>query len=599
MQTEKTKIHKNQFSGFWQLIKETRPSKLIFSIAVMLGIVDAAAGLVVPLFTRSLVDQLATAKMEASIIIMLAAAFILQTAASGISYYLMTYLGESIVASIRRKLWKHILRLPVSYFDNHESGETMSRITQDTNTVKFLITQHLVTSITGILSIIGSVIILFVIDWKMTTVALLSVPAAFLVITPLGRKMYKVSKATQDEMAGFTANLGRVLADIRLVKASVSEGTETVRGEKGIGNLFRYGLKEARILAVISPFMTFVIMLILVAIIGYGGVRVASGAISAGSLVAIIIYMFQIVLPFSQLATLFASFQKAMGATERIQEILAVEPETAKEGREVRNLAEPIIFKNVSFAYKGDEPVLKNISFTAPAGKTTAIAGPSGAGKTTLFALLEQFYQPTSGEILFGDTNIRDFSLASWRSLIGYVSQESPIMAGTIRDNIIYGLEVVPSDEEIERAVRLANADEFIKRLPKGLDTEVGERGVKLSGGQRQRIAIARALIKDPKILLLDEATSNLDSASEQLVQHALNRLMAGRTTLVIAHRLSTIKDADQIIVLEKGEITGIGTHEELLEKHPLYRELAERQFSGNGSSVESGRKAAGLPAGS
>lgn len=579
MEIEKVTVSKNYLKDFWQLIKATRPSKMIFSFALLLGILEAAGGLVVPLFTKSLVDQLAAAQLEISIIVFLALAFILQTVASGVSFYMMTYIGESIVASLRKRLWNHILRLPVSYFDEHESGETMSRISQDTNTVKTLITQHLVTSVTGILSIIGSVIILFIIDWKMTTIALVSVPIAFLVIMPLGQKMYKVSKATQDEMASFTANLGRVLTDIRLVKAYHSEKTETNRGEKGIGSLFQYGLKEARILAIISPFMTFIIMLILVVLIGYGGVRVASGAMTAGSLVAIIIYMFQIVLPFSQMATLFAAFQKAMGATERIQEILAINPEASEKGLTVDNPTQPLIFENVSFSYKKNEPVLRDISFVAQPGKTTAFVGPSGSGKTTLFALLEQFYQASSGEILLGDKNIREYDLTSWRSKIGYVSQESPIMSGSIRENIIYGLDSLPSNEEIEHAVRLANAAEFIERLPQGLDTEVGERGIKLSGGQRQRIAIARALIKNPQILLLDEATSNLDSASEQLVQNALSNLMAGRTTLVIAHRLSTIIDADKIIVLEKGEITGVGIHEDLLASHSLYKELAVQQL--------------------
>lgn len=564
---------------FWNLLKSANPPKLIFITAIVLALLETAAGLVVPLFTASLVDQLAESALEMSVIVFLGFAFIAQTISSGFSYYLMTYVGEYIVASIRTRLWKHVIHLPIPYFDEHESGETMSRISQDTTTVKTMITQHLITFFTGIISIIGAVTILLIIDWRMTLIMITSVPLAILVIMPLGQKMYKISKATQDEMASFTANLGRVLADIRLVKAFHAEGTESKKGEKGIRHLFQYGLKEARILAVISPFMTFIMMLVLVILIGYGGVRVASGALSAGSLVAIIIYMFQIVVPFSQMATFFTAFQKAMGATERIQGILSIEGEPSNTAIKVEDAAKPIEFRELSFAYKTNEPILKNVSLIAPPGKTTAFVGPSGSGKTTLFALLERFYEEDSGEILLGDMNIKDFELHSWRSQIGYVSQESPIMSGTIRENITYGINREDSEEEVVEAARLANALEFIERLPNSFETEVGERGIKLSGGQRQRIAIARALMKNPKILLLDEATSNLDSASEELVQKALYQLMKGRTTLVIAHRLSTVVDADQIVVLEQGQVTGVGSHSELFKNHPLYQKLAEQQL--------------------
>lgn len=588
MENQKDSLKMNHVKEFWSLMKSAHPPKLIFFLAVILGLFETGAGLVVPLFTKSLVDQLAQSTLELSVILLLGLAFIAQTISSGFSYYLMTYIGEYIVASIRKRVWNHIIHLPIPYFDEHESGETMSRVSQDTTTVKTLITQHLITFFTGIISIIGAVTILLIIDWRMTLIMITSVPIAILVIMPLGQKMYKISKATQDEMASFTANLGRVLADIRLVKAYHAENTETEKGNKGIQHLFQYGLKEARILAVISPFMTFIMMLVLVVLIGYGGVRVASGALMAGSLVAIIIYMFQIVVPFSQMATFFTAFQKAMGATERIQDILSTEPEASALQLKVEKAAEPIVFQDVHFGYKEEEFILKDVSFAAPPGKTTAFVGPSGSGKTTLFALLERFYQPSSGRILLGDLNIQEFDLTSWRSQIGYVSQESPIMSGTIRENIAYGVDREVLDDEILEAAKLANAFEFIERLPNGFDTEVGERGIKLSGGQRQRIAIARALMKDPKILLLDEATSNLDSASEELVQKALNHLMRGRTTLVIAHRLSTVVDADQIIVLEQGKITGVGAHQELLQSHGLYQKLAEQQLK-NERLVEQG----------
>ncbi|MED3571147.1 ABC transporter ATP-binding protein [Cytobacillus praedii] len=573
-------INSANWRAFWQLLKEANPPKWIFILAIFLSLIETGAGLIVPLFTKSLVDQLAASALEASLIILLAAAFIIQTVSSGFSFYFMTYIGEAIVASIRKRLWEQVLSLPIPFFDQHQSGETMSRVTQDTNIVKNLITQHLITFLTGLISIIGSIIILLLIDWKMTLIMIISVPISIAIIMPLGQKVYKISKSTQDEMADFSGNLGRVLSDIRLVKAYHAENTEKRKGYKGIQHLFQFGLREAKIQAVISPFMTFIMMLVLVILIGYGGVQVASGALSAGSLVAIIIYMFQIVVPFTQMASFFTAFQKAVGATERIQEILGIEKESSSQTLNVSNSAQDLTFRNLSFAYK-ENPIIKNISLTMLSGKTTAFVGPSGSGKTTLFALLERFYMPESGEILLGETNISDFNLLSWRSQIGYVSQESPLMSGTIRENICYGIENQVSDEEIQRAAVLANAAEFIERLPKGFETEVGERGMKLSGGQRQRIAIARALIRNPKILLLDEATSNLDSASEHLVQQALQQLMAGRTTLVIAHRLSTIVEADQIAVIEDGCITGTGSHHELLESHALYRKLAEQQLKG------------------
>nr|WP_245671406.1 ABC transporter ATP-binding protein [Bacillus wudalianchiensis] len=555
------------------------PKRLIFA-AILLSIAETLAGLIVPLFTKDLVDQLAHNKLQLSVILFLAGSFLVQTISGGFSYYLMSYIGEAVVSSVRRRLWNQVLELPVSYFDEHESGETMSRITQDTNTVKALIVQHLVSFVTGIISIAGAVVILLFIDWKMTVIMLLAVPVSILIIMPLGRKMYRISKDTQTEMAGFSADLGRVLTDIRLVKAYSAEEAEGAKGFARIQELFRYGLREARIQAVISPFMTVVMMLVLVVLIGYGGVRVASGALTAGSLVAIIIYMFQIVIPFSQMASFFTAFQKAMGATDRIQSILTLEKESEIAGLPVTEPAQDLFINNVSFGYDDHRAVLKEMNLQIPAGKTTAFVGPSGSGKTTLFALLERFYEPSNGKILLGKQPINEFNLHSWRTSIGYVSQESPIMSGTIRDNICYGMEGEIKEEDIKKAAKLANAAEFIERFPDQYETAVGERGIKLSGGQRQRIAIARAFMRNPQILLLDEATSNLDSDSERLVQKALDQLMTGRTTLVIAHRLSTIVNADQIVVIEHGKITGIGTHDTLSHTHALYQKLASQQFT-------------------
>ncbi|WP_019392219.1 ABC transporter ATP-binding protein [Priestia filamentosa] len=575
MEKENTKAN---LASFWKLLKSIKLPKVIMITALTLSLLETGAALIVPLFTKNLVDKAASSALETSVIVILILAFMLQAISGGISSYLIMYVGEIVVSRLRSNLWRKVLFLEVPYFDKHQSGETMSRITQDTNTIKTLVTQHLVSFLTGIVSIVGSVIILLFIDWKMTLVMVLAVPFSLLLIIPLGRKMYRISKATQDELASFSGELGRVLGEIRLVKMYSAENVEVEKGEEGIKKLFRFGLKEARIQSVLHPFMTLIMMLVIVVLIGYGGVRVASGTLTAGSLVAIIIYMFQIIVPFSQMATSFSALQKALGATERIGEMLNLRTEEKQKGKNLEEALEDIELKDISFSYNNETPILKDINLRIPKGKTTAFVGPSGGGKTTLFSLLERFYKPTSGRITIGEENIDSFTLSSWRKAISYVSQESPIMSGTIRENICYGVGREVSDEEVKEAAKLANAKEFIDNLSDGFHSEVGERGIKLSGGQRQRIAIARALIRDPKILFLDEATSSLDSSSEHLVQQALNRLMKGRTTLIIAHRLSTVVHADQLVVIEKGEISGVGTHENLLKNHNLYQKLVQQQ---------------------
>lgn len=567
---------KGSMKEFIALLRQLKWPKGKTAIALLLALFSTAASLAIPLVTKELVDSLTGASFNWKTAVFLFAVFIVQAVLGGVSYYLLAFIGETIVADLRNKLWYKVLRLPVAYYDENETGETMSRITQDTTMLKQLVSEHLVSFITGIISVIGAVAILLYLDWKMTLIMLISIPVSMAIIFPLGRIMHKIAKATQGEMAKFSGHLGRVLGDIRLVKAYRAEPNEGEKGGKAISSLFSFGLKEAKIQAIISPVMTLVMMSILVVILGYGGAQVSKGILSAGTLVAIIFLMFQIIIPFAQMAQVFTIFQKAVGATERIQQILRMDSEPSTGATQVPNGG--LQFNSVDFSYESGKDVLEGVSFEAKPGTVTAFVGPSGGGKTTIFSLIERFYLPTGGIITIGGLPITDIALSEWRKRIGYVSQESPLLSGTILDNISYGLEERPSIEEVRKAAEAANALQFIEEMTDGFETLVGERGMKLSGGQRQRIAIARALLHDPEILLLDEATSNLDSGSETHVQEALQRLMEGRTTLIIAHRLSTVIDADQLIFLEAGRITGIGAHRDLIVSHPLYREFAEGQ---------------------
>lgn len=557
------------------LVEGMKWPKWMIGFAFFFSLIETAFGLVVPLLTMDFIDSFTEGGISAWMLAAVALLLIVQAILSGVAFYLMRKIGEYVVAYIRNKVWRHVLGLPVAFFDEEESGELMSRILQDTGVIKSLITDHLITFFTSILTVIGAIAILIYIDWKMTLILLISVPVTLAIMFPIGRMMSKVAKSTQDEVATFSAQLGRVLQNIRLVKYSQSEPKEQLHGEQQVARIYSFYLKEAKLVAVLSPVMTLVMTLVLIVVFGYGGAQVASGALTAGALVAIIFYLIQIIFPFTQMASFFTAYQKTVGATERIKDILE-RPQETSGGIPLPSEEQDIELRDVTFAY-GEKVILDNVSLIIPKGKVTAFVGESGGGKTTLFSMLQRFYQPRDGTILYGDTDIGNIDLKEWRSLFGYVSQESPLMNGTIRENVLYGVDSQSvSEEAIEQALKQANAWEFVSKLEQGLETPVGEGGIKLSGGQRQRIAIARAVIRNPRILLLDEATSSLDTESERLVQQALQSIMKGRTTLVIAHRLSTVQHADQLVVIKDKGVRGTGTHQLLVETNPYYQELVK-----------------------
>ncbi len=575
---EKTE-EKASFKKFIMLIKSTNVKKGLFFTGVFLTLIGTAGSLIVPLLTQMFIDGFNTDLITAPLAALIIGVFLISAIIDGISYYMLAKIGQTVVKSLREMVWDKFLRLPVSYFDKTKSGESVSRVVNDTSIIQNLITSHFPQLISGILSVAGSIVILFFLDWKLTLIMFIALPISIVAIMPLGSRMQKVSKKLQDETASFTGSIQETLSEIRLMKSFNAESYEKIKGNKGINELFKYGMKEAVINALLSPIMYTIMMFVIILVIGYGGLRVADGTMSIGTLVAFLLYLFQIIMPMTMFAMFFTEYNKALGATGRIIGILEMENEKSAADTEELLTYETLSFNNVTFGYD-KTPVLENISFTAENNKKIAFVGPSGSGKSTIFSLIERYYSVWDGEITIDNTNIENIPLDLYRSGIGYVAQESAIISGTIKENITYGLTAGEyTDEDIKRAVQQSYTSEFINDLPEGLETEVGERGVKLSGGQRQRLGIARAFLRNPKILMLDEATASLDSQSEKFVGEALNELMAGRTVLVIAHRLSTIVNSDKIYFIDSGHLTGEGTHEELMASHDMYKAFTAQQF--------------------
>lgn len=488
-----------KLKDFIRLITSVNPKKALFALGLFLSLLTSGASLIVPQLTKGLIDTSKLAKIDKTMLIVLVLAFAAQLAFGAIGSFLLRYVGESAVKTLREKLWSHLLQMPVGYYDDHKSGESSSRLVNDTTVIKDLVATQFPNFITGAIQLVGSMIILFIMDWKMAAMMFLAVPIMALIMMPIGRIMSRLGRQLQSATADFNAEASEKLSEIRLIKASNGETFEKNSGRSFIDKIFSLGIKDAKVEAVLQPIITTVMLGLFVGILGYGAVRVQAGTLTSGQLVAFLLYLFNIMMPAASFAMFFSQVQKAMGATERIEQILKTELEPIERGKEVDVAGKTIKAENLSFHYVADRPILKNVSFEAKPNTVIAFAGPSGGGKSTIFALLERFYQPTEGAIQIGEETIDDLSLANWRSQIGYVSQDSAVFAGSIRENLQYGLDRTLTEEELWHGLELAYADQFVRDFPEQLETELGERGVKLSGGQKQRIAIARAFLRDLK----------------------------------------------------------------------------------------------------
>ena len=570
---------KFNLKAFLHLIRQTQPKYWQLWVGLALGLVATGAQLAAPKFAQTLINGFSHG-INQGLLGLIIGLFVLSALISAFSGALLGIFGENVVANLRKTLWQKLVRLRVSYFDSVKTGEMTSRLVNDSTQIKDLLANSFPQMVTSLLQLLGALVIMALMDWKMTAIMFIALPLLMAIMLPVMRLSSKVGRQRQDALATFSGSTNDTLSEIRLVKSSNAEAYETQTGFAQIKQLYRIGLKEAVYDSIASPIMTAGMLALFVGVLVYAAARVADGSMSMGTLVSFLMYLFQIVGPAGMLARFFTDLSKANGSTERVRDLLN-EPEEALTAGTTQPVTDHTLrLQHVDFAYEDDgQPVLRDINIEAKPNTVVAFAGPSGGGKSTIFGLLERYYQPTAGKVLLDDQDVNDLSLTDWRSQIGYVSQDSAIMAGTIRHNLTYGLAQDFTDEQLWHVLHLAYADQFVHDMPAGLDTQVGERGVKVSGGQRQRLAIARAFLRDPKILMLDEATASLDSESEAMVQKALGQLMRGRTTLIIAHRLSTIVDADNIYFIDHGQVSGHGTHQELMDRLPLYRDYVKIQF--------------------
>jgi len=580
------KDHKS-IRSLWTTLKQifalSKPYRLRFYTATIAALIASAVWLTVPLGLRELLDAVFESgnnELLNWLAIGLFGLFVLQAAFSFFGNYHLEWVGERVVTDLRKNVYEHLHRLGFKFFAERRLGEITSRLTNDVGSIRTALTDSLPQLLTITFSMIGSVTLMVVLNWRLSMVIFVTVPFVTLATRYFGQKIRHLSKDIQDELADSTAVAEDALGAVRLVKAFVREDFEVNRYKVAVEKLFTTARRKVVLTQLFWSGVGIMFMSTLVIIFWYGGKEVLADRLTAGDLVAFIIYALNISRSISQTSRLYTAVNTAAGASERIFELLEETPEIENDPNaiELDAVKGEVSVEDLWFSYEGEKDVLKGISFKAEAGKTVALVGPSGAGKTTLLNLIPRFYDPQKGKIYVDGKNIQQVKFKSLRHYISIVPQEVHLFGTSIRENIIYG-RLDATEEEIIQAAKDANAHEFILETEHGYASLIGEKGVKLSGGQRQRLAIARAILKDPAILLLDEATSSLDSESEAQVQEALNRLMENRTTFVIAHRLSTVQHADKILVMDEGKIVEEGTHLELIEQKGLYSHLYELQF--------------------
>lgn len=577
-------ITRERLGGYRRLLFYVSPYRHRMILAIVALIIGTLLGLVMPLVVRNIVDVVFVERdltLLNRATALLAFVFLAQAFFSFINRYNTSFVGERVVADLREQLYHHLMTLSLRFFADRHTGELVSRVTNDVTTLQAAVTDNLVTLLQQSLTLVGGIVFLFWLDWRLTSVILGGIPIVTLTMVFLGRKIRRAAAEVQDRLAEASAVVDETIGNVRIVKSFAREAYEIARFTAKVEATFGAAMRRVKISAVLAPTIGFMAFMSITITLWFGGYEVIQGYLSPGGLVAFLIYTLLVAGPIAAFSGLYSQFQAALGATERLFELLDLPPEIADapNAYPLPTIVGRVTFSQVSFEYDSRLPVLQNVSLEVKPGHVVALVGPSGAGKTTLVNLIPRFYDVTSGCITIDGHDLRQVTHLSLREQIGMVPQETALFSDTIAENIRYG-KLEATQAEIEAAAHAANAHEFIMNMSQAYETRVGERGIKLSGGQRQRVAIARAILKNPRILILDEATSSLDSESEQLMQEALERLMKSRTTFVIAHRLSTIINADWIVVLDGGRIVEQGTHTELVSRpEGLYHKLHALQF--------------------
>jgi ABC-type multidrug transport system fused ATPase/permease subunit len=572
------------------LLRYLRPHVRPLALAGGLALVTAAVALAQPLLAREVVASVGPQGLsrEGSVTAaVLVAALLIAAVLSGIQAYVLRRTGEAVVRDARRRLSRHVLRLPVAEFDRRRGGDLLSRVGSDTTLLRVVVQSGVVDAASGAVTAVGALVLMAVVDPVLLGVTVVAVGAVLAVAGTVVRRIQRLTREAQEAVGEMTAGVDRAIGAVRTVRAARAEEREAGLVEAAVRRAFDAGVRLARVEAVLGPVAAVAIQGAFVAVLGVGGARVASGAAGIEDLVAFVFLLFLLIQPLASAIQAATAVQSGLGAVGRIEEILAVADEAAASpGRAATGAGvpapatgtAPVEFRDVRFAYDGGPDVLRGVSFAAVRGGTTALVGPSGAGKSTMLALVERFYEVGGGTVLVDGVDVRELPHSELRARMAYVEQDAPALAGTIAENLRLGAPDA-SDADVRSVLATVNLLGVVDRSPRGLDAPVGDDGVLLSGGERQRLAIARALLAGAPLLLLDEPTANLDAANETALAEAI--AAAGRATsvLVVAHRLSTVAGADRIIVVDAGRVVATGTHAELVVRSPLYRDLARRQL--------------------